>query len=156
MKRVIRISNIVFNESKSLTTEELQLRKVFDNNMLPVRNTVGRPKNVKKPAVVFRSTVLNMREKDCADNTLVIYYKINNISITHLRLRDSMKYESLRNYKKSSQIQGPVGETRKMLRVKIPRKVIRETQEDASLIHNSRDKDTPLIHDLRSKNVSTT
>ena len=104
MKRVIRIFNIVFNESKSLTTEELQLGKVFDNNMLPVRNAVGRPKNVKKPAVVSRSTVLNIGEKDCADNISVMYYKINNTSITHPRLGDSIEHESLRNYKESSQI----------------------------------------------------
>ena len=154
MKRVIRTSNIVFNESKSLTTEELQLEKVFDNNILPVRNAVSRPKNVKKPAVIFRSTVLNMGEKDCADNTPVMYYKINDTSITHPRLGDSMEHESLKNYKKSSQIQGPMGETRKMLRVKILRKVIGKIQKDTSLIYNSRDKDTPLIHDLRSKDVS--
>ena len=104
MKRVIRISNVAFNESKSLTTEELQLEKVFDNNILPVRNAVGRLKNVKKLAVIFRSTVLNMGEKDCADNISVMYYKINDTSITHLRLRDSMEHESLRNYKESSQI----------------------------------------------------
>ena len=42
-----------------------------------------------------------------------------------------------------------------MLRVEIFRKIIGETQEDAFLIHNSRDKNTLLIYDLRSKNVST-
>ena len=104
MKRVIRIFNIVFNESKSLTTEELQLEKVFDNNMLPVRNTVGRPKNVKKSAVISRSIILDIGEKDCADNILIIYYKVNDTSITHPRLRDSIEHKSLKNYKESSQI----------------------------------------------------
>ena len=104
MKRVIRIFNIVFNEFKSLIIKKLQLEKVFDNNIFPIRNVVSKSKNVKKLAVISRSTVLNMRKKDCADDTPVIYYKINDTSITHFKLKDNMKHESLRNYKESSQI----------------------------------------------------
>ena len=104
MKRVIYISNIVFNKSKNLTTEKLQLKKIFNNNIFSVRNVVSKFKNIKKFAIIFRFIILNMREKDCADNILIIYYKINNTSITHSRLRDSTEHKSLKNYKKSSQI----------------------------------------------------